>query len=363
MVGWRSGNTVALTESSGARFPELSDHTSKPQPAVQAQFMFTSSNSYIQNEAPKNNSKTTASSLSTDDTMLSYLSEAEIRNVNDLGRWFNTNRSLTVVTAFFDIGNYPRGSKSSRGPDKYKQWIRVFAWIQNPVIFYTDSEEFEQIFLDLRQNVTSNTKVIRVSREILWSFQIKPKVEQIFANPKYPKHKPYTTVPNYTCVTHSKFPIIADAAKRNIYTSKYFAWVDIGYFREIENATNKFWLEVPSEFDQTRIAATQIFNSKHSVSAKTVIKLSMNWIGAGVFLGERDVFIRFAEQYKQSVMRFLNKGLISVEQYMIGAMYSKAEKIAYPQRVEIQDFKPINGRTKTTDPWFYLGFLMYKEVK
>ncbi|XP_033760030.1 LOW QUALITY PROTEIN: protein HtrL-like [Pecten maximus] len=333
----------------------------KPQPVAQEQLKSSSGPIKIEKTTPK--PKMNASSPTTDSVLLSYLEETVIKNVNDFDRWTNTNRSVTVVTAFFDIGKYPRGSKSSRGPDKYKQWIRVFRLIQNPIIFYTDSEEFEKIFIDLRKNVTSNTKVIRLSRDALWSFQIKPKVEKIFANPRYPKHKPYTTVPDYTCTTHSKFPILADAAKRNIYSSKYFAWVDIGYFREIENATNKFWLEVPTEFDKTKIGATRIFNSRHSGSASSIIRLSMNWIGAGIFLGERNIFLTFTEQYKQSVMRFLNKGLISVEQYMLGAMYSKVERIAYPPRVEIQAFQPINGRTKTTDPWFYLGFLMYKEVK
>ncbi|OWF44410.1 hypothetical protein KP79_PYT20504 [Mizuhopecten yessoensis] len=316
----------------------------------------------VQNEATAPTPKINPTPHHTDDILLDYLKETEVTNVNDLDRWTNSNRSLTVVTAFFDIGNYPRGGKETRGPDKYKQWIRVFAWIQNPVVFYTDSEEFEKIFLDLRRNVTSNTKVIRISRDSLWSFQMKPKIEQIFANPKYPKVKPYTTVPNYTCITHSKFPIIADAAKRNTYSSKFFAWVDIGYFREIENATKKFWLEVPTEFDRTKIGATRIFNNRLAANPSTIIRIHMNWIGAGIFLGERDVFLTFTKQYKLSVLRFLEKGLITVEQYMLGAMYSRVERIAHPQRVDIQAFKPVNGRTKTTDPWFYLGFLMYKEV-
>ncbi|XP_069103417.1 uncharacterized protein [Argopecten irradians] len=315
----------------------------------------------VETNTPKKQEKAQLSI--TDDIELSYLAETEIKNVANFDQWKGTNRSITVITAFFDIGNYSRGGGKSRGPDKYKQWMRVFSWIQNPVIFYTDSEEFEKIFLDFRRNVTSNTKVIRISRDELWSFQIKPRVTEIYADPKYPKIVPYTTLPDYACITHSKFPLIADAAKRNIYSSKYFTWVDIGYFREIENNTIKFWMEVPAEFDKTKIGATRIFGTRHSASVKTIVRISMNWIGAGIFLGERNVFLTFTKDYKESVLRFLKQGIHSVEQYMIGAMYTKVERIAHPPRVEIQDFKPVRGKTMTTDPWFYLGFLMYKEVK
>ena len=79
--------------------------------------------------------------------------------------WKNTNRSLTVVTAFFDLGKFPKGSFSNmRTPDSYKNWMGVYKYLQNPLIIYTDSKKLAQYFEELRQNSTCITKVINFSR-------------------------------------------------------------------------------------------------------------------------------------------------------------------------------------------------------
>jgi hypothetical protein len=42
----------------------------------------------------------------------------------------NTNRSLTVVTAFFDLGKFPKGSFSNmRTPDSYNKWMGVYDYL------------------------------------------------------------------------------------------------------------------------------------------------------------------------------------------------------------------------------------------
>ena len=79
--------------------------------------------------------------------------------------WKNTNRNLTVVTAFFDLGKFPKGSLSNmRTPDSYKNWMGVYKYLQNPLIIYTDSKKIAQYFEKLRQNSTYITKVISFSR-------------------------------------------------------------------------------------------------------------------------------------------------------------------------------------------------------
>lgn len=57
--------------------------------------------------------------------------------------WTNTNRSLTVVTAFFYLGKFPKGSVSNiRTPESYKVWMSVYKYLKNPLIIYTDSKKF-----------------------------------------------------------------------------------------------------------------------------------------------------------------------------------------------------------------------------
>jgi UDP-galactopyranose mutase len=54
----------------------------------------------------------------------------------------------------------------------------VYKYLQNPLIFYTDSKKFAQYFEKLRQNSTYITKVISFSRGQLWPFQILPELSK-----------------------------------------------------------------------------------------------------------------------------------------------------------------------------------------
>ena len=81
--------------------------------------------------------------------------------------------NVTLITAFLDTGQFGKGSpKNKRDHRIYKYWSTRYSRITSPVVFYTDSEDFAQHFLTVRQNMLSMTKVIRVNRSELWSFAL-----------------------------------------------------------------------------------------------------------------------------------------------------------------------------------------------
>lgn len=275
-----------------------------------------------------------------------------------------TNKSLTIVTGYFNIGNFPKGSVANmRTPQKYQDWLRVLGRVKNPVILYTDSQPFAALFRDIRNNYTHSTKVVVIERNTLWSFQIMPQIAKIYSAPGYPKHYPNTYIPAYTSLTHSKLPVVVDAIEHSYFSTDYYCWLDVGYFREIVTRNKTFWLEVPSDFDSTKVGVTRVYNSKLSdIRAKTIIYGNLNWIGGGLFLGKPDVLVRFGKQYKSAVMRYLNESLMNVEQHILYSMFTTEERKKHPIDIDVQLYIPGTKTVMSGDPWFYLGYVMYDET-
>ena len=136
----------------------------------------------------------------------------------------------------------------------------------------------------------------------------------------------------------------------------------MGYFRDIVRRKRKFWLEVPSDFDEKRIAVTRIFNMPlENITASTIIYGNYNWIGGGLFLGIPETILQFHKQYKSAVMRYLDQGLMNVEQHILYAMYTTDERKKFPLEIDVQLYVPGHKQVLGADPWFYLGYLMYNE--
>jgi hypothetical protein len=121
-------------------------------------------------------------------------------------------------------------------------------------------------------------------------------------------------------------------------------------------------MEVPDDFDKARIGVTRVFFSDlKSVNARNIILSNINWIGGGLFLGTPDVILKFHKQYKKAVMRYLNQGIMNVEQHILYAMYTTAERKKYPLEVDVQLYIPGQRPVVNGNPWFYLGYVMYRE--
>merc|ERR1712018_755809 len=74
----------------------------------------------------------------------------DIGNTNneDIGsKNISLSNNVTIVTAFFDIGTLVKGNKDNvRSPSKYKEWMSIFRYIENPLYAYVDTIENLEAF-------------------------------------------------------------------------------------------------------------------------------------------------------------------------------------------------------------------------
>ena len=264
------------------------------------------------------------------------------------------------MTAFFDMGSFQKGPDDRYTPDKYFRWASVFHFLQNPLVVFTDSKELEQIFRRGNAAQDRAVKVILIhNRTSLFAFQNLDKVERIFADPAYPKFHPNTVLPAYSCMQHAKFDLVEKAISGDYFHTKYYAWVDLGYFRHITFRQRKFWVTVPPEMDDRKMAACEIESPDFGDAPEHIFKTNAFWVGGGVLMGTRDTYLTFIKELHRAMRYFLGLGLFNTDQQLIYSMFTTPVKEVLNVKTELQVFRwPLNWLRKC---WFYLGYYCYRE--
>ena len=264
---------------------------------------------------------------------------------------------VTVVTAFFDIGKFGKDSLSiSRTPETYLKWAKTFKYLLNPLVIYTDSPNFYNHMLRLRTQLHNRTRLFMFNRTSSWAFQRRDSIERIFKTKGYPKYYPNTVLPEYSCAMHAKYDVINRAATENYFQTHYFMWLDVGLFRAQINNKIYFKLELPPYFNDSRIAVNQVYTASMSLKASVIMKQKLDWICGCIFLGKRDVILKYAEQYKMAVDYFLSQNLMNSDQQVLYAMYADSAWTKIRPNMGLQLYH------NRQNPWFYLGYLMRKTV-
>ena len=257
---------------------------------------------------------------------------------------------VTIVTAYMNIGKFQKGEGSNTfTPDIYHVWMRIFRQIQNPLIVYLERNEDIDYFHKLREDLPKNlTMTVKVSRDHLWAFGLRKRIAAIYSQPNYPKFHPNTVIPDYSCVMHAKYEFMQNATKSNPFRTRYFAWLDIGLFRDIVTKSEPLKLHLPPNFDHTRVAYSQVYDRNRNISEHSIFHENQVWVCGGYFIAENSVMQRWTAEYMRATERFLSSNLMNTDQQILYAMFSNRNSSN-----TIQTYKG----TGKYDPWFYLGYL------
>ena len=258
------------------------------------------------------------------------------------------SRTITVVTAYFNLGTFRKGNEIPRSQEIYKEWMMSFAFLNNAVIVFTDVVEVGSMLSARRNHFPSNmTNVVHIHREEFWAFRQRESIRQIYSSPGYPMYFPNTVNENYSCAMHAKYDVLQYVIENLMYHTKYIAWVDIGYFRENEQRT--FKLLPPRDLRNGHIGFTQIDPFYDYLTPKDVIYGNNIWIGGGFFIGQPQYIISFIQDYQNVVKFLLSEGLINTDQQVLYAMYLSADQ--FKPRLPLQLYFHICR----CQHWFYIG--------
>ena len=263
---------------------------------------------------------------------------------------------VTLVTAYFDIGSFQKGTMKGNtySPGKYAAWMEVFEFIDNPLYVYVDNTKFSDFFKVIRENsnLFHKTKFIIVDRKNLWAFSLQKNISTIFSNPKYPKFYPNTVNANYSCAMHAKYEVMKKSVEDNAFKTKYFAWIDIGLFRDekdLKCKRQRFHIHTPENLSETEIAYSEV-HTPINKGIKPIMHKNFVWVSGAFFIGIGDVMLKYTIEYMYYTEQFIGLKLINTDQQVIYAMRQ-------PDVHNILRKPKVNIQTYHGGGYFGLGYL------
>ncbi|KAH9504074.1 hypothetical protein Btru_067678 [Bulinus truncatus] len=269
---------------------------------------------------------------------------------------------MTVVTMFVDLGVFKKGEKAFayHSPYKYKRWMRTFGRMVNRVVAYFENDEHIEYFRKIRSCLpASHTKIIKIHRGDLPAFKNLAQIRHIYSQPSYPKYHPNTVYPEYSCAMHAKYDVLQRSCIMDFFNTPYFAWVDIGLFRQLDGTDYPlFKLIPPDKFNPERIGFSQAWPQDPAFPPEYVMKEQMVWVSGSMVLATKEYMLNFTRDYKEAVKELLDQGLSNSDQEVIYSMYSA--KMRKPHYTKIKPYLCHRGQLGlfgSASRYFCLGYV------
>lgn len=297
----------------------------------------------------------------TQDNLVKKKSVVEIpqKDESKVGNNVKNTRNVTIVTAYWNLGTFQKGVGGLKfSTNTYFKWASTFKFLVNPLVVYTDCKEFKELMETLRSDRLNNTMIYLLNRTELWPFQLVTQMKSVLDQTGYPKYYPNTVIPEYPAAQHSKYAVVAETIRRGVFANPYFAWLDIGYFRDVVERKVYFTLDIPPGFDPGKISVNRVEGLSMNIDPFTIFRKNIVWVGGGIFLGKGEALLQFEQLYHRAVKYFLDQQLVNSDQQVLYSMYSKKGREALKPNIELQLYIPKGSG----NPWFYLGYLCRKEV-
>lgn len=297
----------------------------------------------------------------TQDNLVKKKSVVEIpqKDESKVGNNVKNTRNVTIVTAYWNLGTFQKGVGGLKfSTNTYFKWASTFKFLVNPLVVYTDCKEFKELMETLRSDRLNNTMIYLLNRTELWPFQLVTQMKSVLDQTGYPKYYPNTVIPEYPAAQHSKYAVVAETIRKGVFANPYFAWVDIGYFRDVVERKVDFTLDIPPGFDPGKISVNRVEGLSMNIDPFTIFRKNIVWVGGGIFLGKGEALLQFEQLYHRAVKYFLDQQLVNSDQQVLYSMYSKKGREALKPNIELQLYIPKGSG----NPWFYLGYLCRKEV-
>lgn len=266
--------------------------------------------------------------------------------------------SITAVTEFFDIGPFLK-DVVMRDSRTYARWVDTYGKFLTDVMFYTDSQKFASLMLEIRNGENQSTCVCLLDSQNLWSFGLIPKIQRIFDIQKYPKNYPNNVIPAYGAAMHAKYELMNWAVTENLFNTEYFVWSDLGVFQALMDKQKfdkirPFTLAIPEGFNKSQVAYTQVNPPNFQLHYDRYFRERGHvWVCGCFFVAERNVMLNWTLEYRRFVELLIEYNSSSTDQQVLYAMYNVKFANVSPN-ISIQTYQP---RSERLLKWFYLAYL------
>ncbi|WP_213752523.1 WlaTC/HtrL family glycosyltransferase, partial [Citrobacter portucalensis] len=234
------------------------------------------------------------------------------------------NSSITIVTAFFDIG---RGSWTSdkgfsphleRTSDTYIQYFKNLSELDNDMIIFT-SKELKSKIEKIRDGKRTTVIAVDINKKFR---HLKNRISQIQKNDEFRSKlethqliNPEYWSADYVLVCNLKTYFVNRAIKLKLVKDNMIAWVDFGYCRNTEVTNGLSRWSYP--FDRKKI---NLFTIKKGLKAKTIHQVfdhminNRSYIIGGAIVATQEKWKEFYELVCACQMKTLKNNIVDDDQ-------------------------------------------------
>jgi hypothetical protein len=202
---------------------------------------------------------------------------------------------VTIVTCYFEISSkYPS--------NKYDEWMRnMLLNITTPMIIFCDSKSYNKIGY-YRSKLVNSTLLIKTEITEFFTYKYKKQWETTYL-------LDYNQLDNIELymIWSEKSNFLNISVNINPFSSEYFLWTDIGYFRQSsDHLPLKSLYNFPSvdKFEN-------LTNKKKMLLQYVTINNGLNIIGGGMFGGHKDIIPQWTELYYKTLEFFFDNNVFA----------------------------------------------------
>jgi protein YibB len=236
--------------------------------------------------------------------------------------------SITIVTAFFDIG---RSSWTGfvRTPSDYINNFSHLAQLDNKMFIYTSSE-FVDIIREIRGNRPTVIKEIDFHnqysdiRKLISSIQSNDEFRSKI-NPKQITSPEYWN-PDFVLINYLKTSFVCDAIESDCDSNDLFSWIDFGYCRTKSYLHNVTSWNYP--FQKGKIHLFHLIPIKSSdIDIVETVYNNTVYVAGGVLIGSTDIWPAFQQLVQSSFQELLDKSMVDDDQVLYLMSYLRCPEM------------------------------------
>lgn len=233
-------------------------------------------------------------------------------------------RSITIVTAFFDIGkgewnkNQGKEDRLERTIDTYFEYFSKLAKLNNEMVVFT-SKEHEKRVLALRAGKPTKVALLDLPHKFKHTLK---KISMIQASEEYKNRirpeeavNPECWSEKYVLVTNLKYYFVHKAIELGLASNEFVAWVDFGYCRKNKSTYGiKNWFH---PFNRDKVHLFTIRDDFKIEPLSLVIDRALKnevFITGSSVVATKDKWVEFYKITLEIQHRFMKKGIVDDDQ-------------------------------------------------
>lgn len=245
----------------------------------------------------------------------------------------SSEKELTIVTAYFNIGRENYNKNYARGDDKYINYFKFWARIKNDLVVYTQ-KEFKDEIIEIRDSfgLKDRTKVIVIDDIYTLLPDMYKRMCEIEKDSYFKKYRYIKNCPDnnakYDYIMFLKSWCLKDALDKQYINNDFVAWLDFGF-----NHGGRFFYD-EKDFDFTwkydfedKIYVAGIGNKPEEKPIFHMIQSGEVFIQGSPYMMPVKLVEEFYNLMLEAMNSLLNVGFIDDDQTVLCMAYLKKKEI------------------------------------